>query len=158
MNRRILKTIATGAFAAVLSGPLLAQIPVPPVPNLSIHITNGAPPPPRRERMERRPGRDYVFVKGAYDWRDSRWEWVPGRWDRPESRGSRWIVARYVRDGGSYRYEPGHWSTQRLAEGDDYRQWHEQHHNDRNHDRRYDRDRERDERENRDHDHDHNRN
>lgn len=147
MNPRIAKMIAAGGFAALLAGPALAQIPLPPLPNLEVHITNERPPAPRYERRIRRPGPDYVWVAGSYDWQDGRWAWVPGRWDRPQGR-ARWIGARYVRDGGGYRYEPGHWSTQRLAVGSDYREWHDRHHNDRNHDRRWDRDP--DDRDNRD--------
>jgi hypothetical protein len=143
MNPRIAKILGASAFAAILAGPALAQIPFP---NLEVHITNGAPPRPRYERRPARPGADYVWVGGFYDWRDGRWDWTPGRWDRPERRDVRWVAPRYVRDSDSYRYEPGHWSNQRLAEGSDYREWHEKHHNDRGHDRRWDREHERDDR------------
>ncbi len=31
------------------------------------------------------------------------------------------------REGEAWRYEPGHWNRQKLVEGDDYRQWREEH-------------------------------
>jgi len=145
---RIAKIAAAAGFAALLAGPAIAQIPIPPLPNLEVHIAQGPPPAVRYEHRPHRPGSDYVWVAGQYDWQDGRWAWIPGRWDRPEVRGVTWVRPRYVRDGSStYRYEPGHWSNQRLAMGSDYRDWHEKHHNDRDHDRHWDHDHE----DNRDH-------
>jgi hypothetical protein len=42
-----------------------------------------------------------------------------------------------VREGRAYRYEPGHWSNQRLIEGDDYRNFRDENrrHRGRNRDR-----------------------
>src|SRR5262245_1470922 len=51
-----------------------------------------APPPPREERLELRPG--YVRVAGRWDWRDGNWVWVDGRWER-ERPGKRWRDARW---------------------------------------------------------------
>jgi len=33
------------------------------------------------------------------------------------------LAGRFPSAGGAYIYEPGHWSHQRLIEGDDYRRW-----------------------------------
>ena len=142
MNPRIPRIVAAGGFAALLAVPAFSQIPLPPMPNLEVHITNGHPPAAHYEHRPASPGHGYVWVAGSYDWQDGRWAWIPGRWDRPEAHAY-WVKARYVRDGNSYRYEPGHWSNQRLAMGTDYREWHDRHHNDRNHDRRWDHEQER---------------
>jgi hypothetical protein len=143
MNPRIARIVATGGLAALMAVPAFSQIPVPPLPNLEVHITNEHPPRARYERRTERPGPDYVWVAGSYDWQDGRWAWIPGRWERPEQHAY-WVKPQYVRDADSWRYEPGHWSNQRLAEGTDYRDWHERHHQDRKHDRRWDRERDRD--------------
>jgi hypothetical protein len=54
------------------------------------------------------------------------------------------VRARYVREGRAWRYEPGHWSNQRVIEGEDYRRWKEENRGDRG--RHRGRDRERDDR------------
>jgi hypothetical protein len=154
MRYRLASTLALGALAAILAAPATAQIPVPPLPSLEIHFAANAPPRPRVERRTVRPGSDYTWVAGSWDWQGSQWGWLPGRWVRPEARNVAWVRPVYVRDGGGYRYQPGHWSNQRIVEGSDYREWHEKHHNDRDHDRRWDRERDRDQGRDRDHDHD----
>lgn len=142
---------ATGLLVLLsssLAGPATAQlhIPVPPLPGLEIRISNEAPPRIRRERTPVRPDREHVYIKGHWDWQGDQWVWVSGRWERPSSRSNRWIAARYVRDGRAWRYEPGHWSDQRVIEGDDYRRWKEENHRGRGRgrDRDHDRDRDRD--------------
>ena len=150
MNTRIATTLSAGALVALFAATAPAQIPMPPVPNLQIHIATEAPPHLRHERRSPRPGPDYVWINGAWAWEGGQWAWVPGRWDRPAERHARWVSPRYAHDGDGYRYEPGHWSNERIVEGDDYREWHARHHNDRNHDRSYDREH----RDDRDHDRD----
>ena len=128
MVSKILKTLGPIAVAALVSIPAAAQIPVPPLPNLEIHISHSRPPRLRHERIPPRPADGYIWVGGSWDWQGSRWAWVPGRWDRPAERDVNWVRPRYVRDSGYYRYEPGHWSNQRVVEGEDYRGWREKHH------------------------------
>lgn len=136
---KILKLIAPIAVAAFLAIPAAADIHIP-VPDLEIHIAHSRPPHVRHERIPPRPGHDYVWIAGYWGWQGNDWVWFPGRWDRPEQTGVTWVRPRYTREYGSYRYEPGHWSHQRLVEGEEYRHWKEGHHHDR------DRDRNRDER------------
>lgn len=131
--RYIGKSIATMTFvilASIPSLPATAQVNVqlPPLPGLEIHVGRTAPPRLRNERRPERPGRDYTWAQGFWHWQDNDWGWVPGRWDRPEQRGVRWVRARYAREGNVWRYEPGHWSNQRVVEGDDYRRWREENH------------------------------
>ncbi len=106
--------------------------------NLEVRYATIAPPRRHRERRTERPDADAVWVAGYWDWQGAQWAWVPGRWDHPENRGA-WVQPRYMREGDGYRYEPGHWSSQRVIEGEQYRQERE-HRRDREH-RDEDRDR-----------------
>jgi hypothetical protein len=124
MFRRIPASVAPALLAFVIAAPALAQ---PSPRDFEIRIATAAPPRPRHERVPHRPDRDSVWVKGYWNWEGSRWDWVNGRWERPERRGVRWIAPRYRREGRAYRYEPPHWSHQRVVEGDEYRRWKEEH-------------------------------
>ena len=133
------------SFVFLASLPASAQVHVDiPLPGLEIRVGHRAPPPMRREVRPNRPGRDHIWVPGAWDWQNNDWGWVSGRWDRPNERHARWIRARYVREGRAWRYEPGHWSNQRVIEGDDYRRWRDENRRDRGRGRGRDRDRDRD--------------
>ncbi|HWC65065.1 MAG TPA: YXWGXW repeat-containing protein [Thermoanaerobaculia bacterium] len=149
MTHRILKSVLPAAVAAALALPAAAQIPIPPLPHVEIHIAHSRPPRERVEYRTESPGRGYVWVRGFWDWEGGDWVWIPGRWERPAEPDAVWVQPHYYREGRDYRYEPGHWSTDRLRDGDDYREWREHHH--RRHDRDHDRDRDHD------HDHDHGR-
>jgi hypothetical protein len=66
-----------------------------------------APPPPREERFEARPG--FTWVRGRWDWRDGNWAWIDGHWER-ERAGKRWREARWeLHDGGEYVLVDGDW-------------------------------------------------
>ncbi len=138
MKARLLKCVLPAVLGAAMAVPLAAQPapPRPPGPNLEIHIGRTRPPRLRREHRLPRPDRDSVWIAGFWDWRGDQWSWAPGRWDRPVDRHSRWIRPRYLREYGAYRYEPGHWSSQRVVEGDDYRRWRDEHRRGRHGDRR----------------------
>ena len=147
MQKNFYKSIATMTLLALTSLPATAQVGVRadvPLPGLEIHVGHTAPPRLRSERRPHRPGRDFVWIPGFWHWQDGDWVWVGGRWNRPDGR-ARWVRARYAREGSVWRYEPGHWSNQRVIEGDDYRRWREEHHRDRDHggDRDHDRDHDR---------------
>src|SRR5512141_483287 len=161
MIRQLLKPALLAAFVTIAPAPAMAQVRVN-LPGLEIHMGHRAPPAPRYERRTRRPGRDYVWLGGAWDWQGNDWAWAPGRWDRASQPGSRWIRPQYRREGDAWRVEPGHWSHQQLVEGDDYRSWRADRdrnrgRDDRNRDRddrNRDRDRDRDHDRDRDRDHD----
>ncbi len=128
MFKSIIRTISLAALAMVATAPLFAQLPPPPpLPGLEIRIGRQAPPRVRYERRMARPSRDAVWIRGFWDWQGDNWVWIPGRWTVPEERHARWIGPRYRREYGGYRYEPGHWSNQRVIEGEDYRRWREEH-------------------------------
>ncbi len=123
MLKNICRSIAVMSFVA-LTLPTTAQPAVRvDVPGLEIRVGHKAPPRLRSERRPARPGRDYSWLPGSWNWESNDWAWAPGRWERPNQRGSRWVQARYIREGSAWRHEPGHWSNQRVVEGDEYRRW-----------------------------------
>ena len=110
-----MKSVFYASVAVVaLALPALAQIPVPPLPDLHVRVVEAAPPPPRREVIvyRERPARNYVWVKGSYDWQGDGWVWAPGHWLAPPAQSVRWVSPRYVRVEDGWWYEPAHWSNQ----------------------------------------------
>jgi hypothetical protein len=124
MFKRILQSMAPVALLALVAMPAAAQ-PGPPI--FEIRIAHSAPPRVRSERRPTRPDSRDVWVNGYWHWEGSRWDWVSGRWDRPEHPSHRWIAPRYRREGNVWRYEPPHWSHQRVVEGDEYQRWRAEH-------------------------------
>lgn len=121
MHRNITRSLMLGTLAVLTAGPVSAQVHADLGP-LHIRIATEGPPPIRVERRPVSPGRDYVWIGGYWDRRDDRWEWIGGRWDRPADRHYSWVRARYAREGKAWRYEPGHWSNERLND-EEYRRW-----------------------------------
>lgn len=70
------------------------------------------PPPPRRERIGRRPPgpRDrYVWRKGYWVYQGNGYVWRPGVYvERPRPRAT-WVPDRWVRRRGEWVYIEGHW-------------------------------------------------
>lgn len=83
----------------------LAPPPPPPTPIVIME----APPQLRREHAGYRPGPDYVWIDGYWAWHGRRYEWVPGRWDRPPHGHGKWNAPRYERRGNSYIFIEGSW-------------------------------------------------
>jgi len=105
--------MAGGVIAAGLSA--TAQPPLgPPV---AAQLVTLNPPAPRREVLIEwsRPGRDYAWRSGFWDWRATGWVWVSGRWALRPKHGDAWVPAEYVRARGHWRYVPAHWSSQRVV-------------------------------------------
>jgi YXWGXW repeat-containing protein len=144
-----LKTLKQTILAGLLAGiaaPALTQIPVPPpppLPGLEVRITTGRPPSPRYERRAPRPGANYVWVGGFWNWDNRNWRWVPGRWETRVAPEAYWIPARYIRTHRGYIYEPGHWSNQTVLVGDDIRRRNEWRRHEREHERELKRERDR---------------
>lgn len=69
---------------------------------------NDAPPPPREERFQPRPG--FVWVRGRWDWRDGQWVWLDGHWERERAR-QRWIDGRWEQRGNEWVYVEGSWGA-----------------------------------------------
>jgi len=129
MYRHVLRSVVLASLGTLLAIPALAQVRADLGP-VHIRIANDAPPRARYERRTVRPNRDSVWINGSWDRQGDRWAWASGRWDQP-NQGARWVDARYARQGCpwyrqrncAWRYEPAHWSTQQLIEGDDYQRW-----------------------------------
>ena len=137
-QRTILAMVVGGVAATAIP-----QIPLPPLPpGLDVRITTGRPPRIRHEVRTARPGPDYVWVAGVYDYDDSgRYRWIPGRWERPVAPQAYWIPARYIRTSRGTIYEPGHWSNQQVVVGDNIRRNREWRRHERMHRREIERER-----------------
>lgn len=130
MYRHIFKSMVLTSLAALIAIPASAQVRADLGP-IHIRIATDAPPRARYEARPTRPHRDAVWINGYWDRQDDRWGWVSGRWDQPSERRVRWIRATYSREGCpwyrrsncAWRYVPGHWSNQRVVEGEDYQRW-----------------------------------
>jgi hypothetical protein len=132
MNKNVLKRLLPMALAvlaaATAPAPAFAQVQVGVgVGPFDVRFATDAPPPMRREIRSPRPGPDQVWIGGFWDRDGDRWAWREGRWDRAEIRGDRWVTPVYRREGGGYRYEPGHWRSHKLVEDDNYRHMRDMH-------------------------------
>ena len=127
MYRRVLQSMVLASLAVLVAIPASAQVRADVGP---FHIRIAADPPPRVrfEARTARPNRTAVWTNGYWDRQGDQWAWSSGRWQQPNAPRARWVKARYTREGCpwyrrqncSWRYEPAHWSNQRLVEGDDY--------------------------------------
>jgi YXWGXW repeat-containing protein len=120
MSTRMALKAAAACLAGVIALPAMAQIPVPPpppLPDLHVRVVEAAPPPPRHEVIvyRERPARNYVWVRGFYDWQGDGWVWAPGHWLAPPAQSVRWVSPRYVRVEDGWWYEPAHWSNQQVV-------------------------------------------
>ena len=128
MQMPLAKLVFPAVLAVLSCAPAHAQVRLRvDLGAVHIRISPEPPPPPRMERRMIRPSRSHVWIKGYWDRQDDRWAWAPGRWEEPSQRGSRWIKPHYRPEAGAYRYEPGHWSHQRMEEGEDYSRWQKEH-------------------------------
>jgi hypothetical protein len=120
LSRRIAFGTAALLFVAVrLSAAPIISVPPPgPTPSLEIRIAPGPPPTPKKEIiiLEHRQGPDSIWIDGTWEWNPRGWVWYPGRWIVPPAPNARWISPRYVRLRQGWRYEPPHWSTQKLID------------------------------------------
>ncbi len=124
MQKKLAGLVLPAALAVFSCAPAFAQIRIGvDLGAVRIRIAPEAPPPPRMEVRMARPSRNHMWIQGYWDRQDDRWAWAPGRWERPEQRGASWVRPQYRPEGGAYRYEPGHWSHQRMEEGEDYSRW-----------------------------------
>lgn len=147
MQKTLARLVLPAVFAAFSFTPGFAQIRLGvELGPIHVRVAPDAPPPIRHEVRMYRPSRSHVWIAGYWDRQDDRWAWSEGRWEEPRQRGSRWVRPRYQRESGAYRYEPGHWSHQRMEEGDDYRRWRKEHRRGWDKRRGHDRDRDRDDR------------
>jgi hypothetical protein len=107
--------LAAGCLAVAgssVAGPTGSSLPL-----VRVQLVPTQPPAPRREPAidAGSPGPAYAQTGGYWDWRGGSWRWVNRRWMRRPAQGTRWIPPQYVRLDGSWKYVPGHWSSQRVV-------------------------------------------
>lgn len=118
------KILAAAFLTAAFAAPAAAQLPPPPpLPDeIRPTIVTIAPPPARVETVVVRPGPEYVWTRGYWDWDGDSWAWVQGRWAVGPTRTANWVPARYARVSSGWEYVPGHWSSQRVVSVNNARQ------------------------------------
>jgi hypothetical protein len=122
MKKTILNCALPMALAMLTAGPAFSQVRVGvDLGSFDVRFAQDAPPPMRFEHRSPSPGPGNVWIGGFWDRDGDRWAWREGRWDRGHG-GDRWVSPVYRRENSGYRYEPGHWNSQRMHEGDEYRQ------------------------------------
>ena len=65
-----------------------------------------APPPPQAETHETRAG--FVWIAGQWDWKDGKYAWTPGHWER-ERAGKHWRESRWEQKDGHWQLTAGAW-------------------------------------------------
>jgi hypothetical protein len=104
-----LHALKTVAGIAVLSGALLGGCVVAPAPGYYGGVVTVAPPAPQVEVVGVAPQPGFVWVGGYYNWVGGRYTWVGGHWDGGH-RGYHWVPHAWVRGGGGWRMQRGHWA------------------------------------------------
>lgn len=75
-------------------------------------IVTQAQPPPKQNVIIARPDQPtaaHVWIDGYWTWRNSRYEWMPGHWELPESSGATWVPPHTEKEGTGYRFYEGYW-------------------------------------------------
>jgi hypothetical protein len=83
--------------------------PAPSVPPPAIAVVTESPPPLRHEVIVERPSVTHVWISGYWDWREGRYVWIPGRWERPPRERVVWVEPRWERRGNGYVFVDGYW-------------------------------------------------
>jgi hypothetical protein len=56
-----------------------------------------------------RPSPQHVWIAPEWQWRNGRYEQVPGRWEAPR-RGHSYIAGHWAKKRRGYQWVPGHWN------------------------------------------------
>jgi len=67
------------------------------------------PPAARVEVYGYAPGPGFAWVNRYWNWRGSRYVWVPGSWQRPPRPRARWEPGRWENHHGRYAFRQGRW-------------------------------------------------
>jgi len=90
--------------------PVYAQPqPVYVEPEPQYIIVQQAPPPIIVERRPAPPSSAHIWIEGSWNWNNSRYVWVAGRYEVPPQADAVWVAPRYESDARGYRYTPGQW-------------------------------------------------
>ena len=105
-------------FAGVATGCVVrtrGHVRVAPVAVVEV---DEAPPPPRHVVVQTRPG--FVYIRGHWTRRGSRWVWLDGRWER-ERANHAWVQGRWETRGRRHVWVKGHWEAHRGPAVRDHR-------------------------------------
>ena len=72
-------------------------------------IVRVAPPHVLVEKRPPPPEPGYVWVNGYHRWGGEKYEWAPGRWERPPQPHARWVAHRWEKRHGGWVMVEGHW-------------------------------------------------
>src|SRR5437763_11217921 len=73
-------------------------------------IVSSEPPRPRHEVIVGvAPSPAHVWIRGFWAFRDGRWVWVPGHWERGPRIGAHWVEGHWVHRTRGWVWIPGHW-------------------------------------------------
>jgi hypothetical protein len=101
----------TAWLATATLGLTSGCVVAPPEPtgyvSTDVYVTSD-PPPLIVEPIPVSPGIGYVWVGGAWVWRDH-WVWDAGRWQRPPRPGAVWYPHRYENRNGQRVFVRGGW-------------------------------------------------
>ena len=76
--------------------------------NAQVVVRVGPPRPIVEERLAA-PGAGYVWTPGYHRWDGARYVWAPGAWVLPPRPRAVWVPHRWVRRGGGWYLNEGHW-------------------------------------------------
>ena len=79
-------------------------------PVMGTVIVTQAPPALQQEIVLAQPSPQHVWLAGYWTWRDSRYQWMAGRWELPPNSGSVWIAPRWEQQGNAYKFYEGYWN------------------------------------------------
>ncbi len=66
-------------------------------------------PPPRKIRIKsKRPGPNYIWVKGHWEWKRGRYVWRNGYWKK-RKKNRRWVSGHWKKGPAGWVWVPGHW-------------------------------------------------
>lgn len=74
------------------------------------YVVMQAPPAPQPEAVPPRPSSQDVWLAGYWTWRDNRYAWMAGHWERPPTNATRWVNPRWEPENGAYRFYEGYWN------------------------------------------------
>lgn len=67
-----------------------------------------APPPAKKEVRTARPGPNYVWITGHWNWSSGRYVWIRGHWVKNKP-GKNWVPGHWTKKGRRYVWIKGHW-------------------------------------------------
>jgi hypothetical protein len=96
------------AMLAAVTGPVTGCV-VYAHPRAGIVYMSERPPAARVEVIPASPGRDFVWIGGYWGHNGARYNWVPGRWERPVAGHRTWVAERWAHDRNGWYLVEGHW-------------------------------------------------